>query len=166
MTGNGFSLLHQGVGDGSCPSNITDMSFIYSPGVLQENQTGCDFSVASACNGNTAHPEWVAAIKNNALNAYIAAFSQLPVIVNQGQKPQMLYGGTNSASNFEHTIYVDGSWSMNGGGECPGPGLTTAPTWSWVFYPNDECVAEVNLGPYNANSPDFTPPLNDSAKAS
>jgi hypothetical protein len=139
LTGNGFALVHHtcGIvfcnsgpgGDGSCPSNVTTMKFTYIPGVLVDKTnytTAFDFSRASQCNGSTAHPELVNAIKIQALNAFKTAFANLPAIISH---PRMFYGGTSALLFFEHAVYVDGGWFDSG------TGYTTQPSYSWVYYP-------------------------------
>ena len=172
LTGNGFALAHHSFGlvfcntgaggDGSCPSNIqiTNMSFSYLPSnvIDQDNYpTACDFSTASPCDNNTAHPEWVNTIKVQALNAFEAAFTSLPAIVKGKYSPVMRYGGSNNP-RFEHTIYVDGLWFEQG----TGLSQIFNPDYSWVFYLKVLMAAEMNLGSYG-NSNDFIPPFTDSA---
>ncbi len=172
LTGNGFALRNHTFGlvfcntgpggDGQCPSNVTPMTFSYIPEIKMDDTNynkGCDFSVALSCDKNTAHPEWVNAIKVQALNAYTAAFAQLPAIVSHKVQAPIttLYGGSDNPP-FEHVVYVDGSWfTWNGG---PVPGYTSARTWSRVFYTIVIFNGEELLGTYG-NLPDFTPPFSD-----
>lgn len=179
LTGNGFSLRNHtfGIvfcntgtgGDGACPvanpkddnpPQVTPMKFSYLPGIQIDGtnfQQACDFSVSSSCDNNTAHPEWIDAIKIQALNAYKAAFASLPAIISHNVAADMRYGGQNYP-RFEHIVYVDGTWFTYNGG--PAPGDTTRGDFSWVFYLIVVNNAEEILGPYG-QLPDFTPPFSD-----
>jgi hypothetical protein len=173
LTGNGFSLRHHTFGlkfcntgaggDGPCTNLVTSMSFSYMAAVTDSNyMNACDFSVSSSCDSNIAHPEWVSAIKIQALNAYKAAFAKLPAIVSHNVAVDMLYGGSITPDHFEHTLYIDGQWFLNEGPGCPHPGKTTNPNWSWVFYMSIMCDAQHNLPPYG-NLAYFSPPFSDAA---
>jgi hypothetical protein len=174
LTGNGFSLrahtfglifCNTGTGgDGPCPTSnptVTPMQFLYLAGTplqSQNYQMACDFSVSSSCDNNTAHPDWVNVIKTQALEAYKAAFTNLPAILShKNVVAAMRYGGQNYPP-FEHTVYVDGEWYSSDGADAPG--LTKTKSYSWVFYPNIAYEAEFILGPYQ-NLNDFTPPFSD-----
>jgi hypothetical protein len=177
LTGNGFSLRHHtfglvfcntGIGgDGQCPvadakihPQVNPMIFNYIPGVHTEGanfKQACDFTVGSPCNNNTAHPEWTTIMKNAALEAYRAAFTNLPAIVSNNVKADILNGGSDNPP-FEHIVYVDGTWFTFD--QVPASGLTQAGSFSWVFYPNIVNGAELVLGPYK-KLPDFTPYFSD-----
>ncbi len=176
LTGNGFSLVHHTFGlvfcntgtggDGSCPSNlgITNMAFSYLPNINNSNYaTACDFSKNSPCDSNAARPGYVSTIKIQALNAYKAAFANLPAIVRQNYTPTMQYGGS-SKPPFDHTVYIDGTWipTTEPGQDCPIAGQTTSNKWSVSYYLPAMCGAQVVLGPYK-NSLTFTPPFSDTA---
>lgn len=146
LTGNGFSLAHHTFGlvfcgpegGGDCPSNLNlaNVNFSYLQGINDENHTqAADFSVA--------HPEWVATIKNAALDAYRAAFASLPAIVALGYyKP----GAEPPKPPYEHTVYVDGSWTLPIATDNPCPSeagktLLLNPPLSKVHYMSLMCYA-------------------------
>jgi hypothetical protein len=169
LTGNGFSLLHHtfGIifcgnepgGDGACPSfggeGITDVTFSYLPNIN-------DLNYVNAEDFGSTHPEWVAEIKNGALNAYKAAFASLPAIVKSGASPTMQYGGSNNPQ-FDHNVFVGGWWrGAQNGDYCPMNGITSDFKHSLVYYLSLMCGAQVALGPYG-NSSHFSPPTSDTA---
>lgn len=175
LVGNGASINHhtfglvfcntgQG-GDGSCPSNltITNMAFSYQPDINNGNYgNACDFSQASACDSNTAHPDWVKTMKDKAVGSFVNAFAHIPAITQNRFTPfSWLYGGSNNPP-FDHTVYVDGSWQQVIGPGCPDGGFTTDSHWSKTYYLSSMCGAQLSLGPLAPN-PAFRPAITDTA---
>ena len=62
-------------------SGFSASAFSYLANIDNSNYKGaCDFSKGSQCDSNTAHPEWVDAIKLQALKTCASAFASLPAI--------------------------------------------------------------------------------------
>jgi hypothetical protein len=139
-----FGLVFCGPeGDGPCPSNVTPMTFSYIPQITSNNYlTAVDFS--------QTHPEYVATIRNAALNAYINAFSKLPAIVSQ--KVGLMWNGGKLFSSwpgqsiFEHTVFIAGNWPLPSQVPCPQNGQTFDWNWSEVYFPAEVCNAQTTLG--------------------
>jgi N-acetylneuraminic acid mutarotase len=153
LTGNGFSLRTHtfGIvfcgpgfkigdawhgGDGSCV-DIPNMNFSYIAGI-DDTDTTCPNSLKDPTTNlplpctldfSHAYPAQADAIKIMALNAYKAAFANLPAIV-QGAGPVDLQGGPSPVTKFEHTIYVRGDWL--GPGVFPRTWNLSAPPTGWT----------------------------------
>jgi hypothetical protein len=157
LTGNGFSLVHHTFGlvfcgpnrgdDGGC-SSTPDVTFSYYPGIDDTNY-------ANAKGFGDLYPEWVRAVKDQALESYKAAFAKIPAIVARGETASKLHHDQNpdNLNSFDHTVYIDGHWMLKS--ESPRSGLRgldaayppngyTNPgnnnladakhKWSWAYY--------------------------------
>jgi hypothetical protein len=176
LTGNGFSLVHHTFGlvfcstdpggdTASCPNSTTNMTFSYFPGLNDTNY-------AQAIGFSRDYPAWVDTIKINALNAYKAAFENLPGIVRAKEAPNMLYGGSTSVTSFEHTVYISGYWIPPGvfprlNDPYPPNGYTPLQLppfrFSWVYYLPVMGNTQIGLGNFSSTpfiplSPIYSPP--------
>jgi hypothetical protein len=138
-----FGLVFCGPeGDGPCPSDVTPMTFSYIPQMTISNYLAAvDFS--------QTHPEYVATIRNAALNAYINAFSKLPAIVSQ--KVGLMWNGGKLFSSwpgqsiFEHTVFIAGNWPLPSQVPCAQNGQTFGWNWSEVYFLAEVCNAQTTL---------------------
>jgi hypothetical protein len=152
LASNGFSLQHHTFGlwfsgpEGNGAPDpavgpLTPIIFSYlAEAGLNEGTytTAVDFS--------EAHPEWVVAIRNEAVKTYMHAFDSLPAISGRTPKPELMRGQI-PAPLFERTIYVTGWWGKDDHGN-PVTGLASHiddKPWGWLYYPVIMGSAQVAL---------------------
>jgi len=158
------------------------MNFSYIAGI-DDNDNTCPNSLKDPttqlplpCTLDFSHdyPAQADSIKTMALSSYKAAFANLPAIVAAKKQPNMLYGGSDGITSFEHTIYVRGDWLQPNQYPRIASQLTPPAGWtpfntkdhSYVYYLPIMGSAQIELGhqmpgsqPYHYLRPNCNEPL-------
>jgi hypothetical protein len=148
-SGNGMATTHHSIGlfwcgtgygrQGSCtqdPFNVggDDVVFGYMAGPTSSNYTQMQ---NLPNNFASSHPEWVDLIESEATKALEKAFSQYPAISvevgSKGDHTCFWFFTCHNKRNQEHTVFVMGQWSGEGGSGLTPPCIVCVT--SKVYYP-------------------------------